>query len=160
MNRWGRRGLLAGGLVVLVAQFIPVAKTNPSVDAAQTINAGMTLPAEVTQVFERSCQDCHSNRTVWPWYSQVAPASWLLAHHVNEGRRELNFSEWAQYPARRRDRKLKEICEQVRRGELPQASYTLLHPQAKLSDQEKQAICVWTDAARKALGAPATTPGG
>ena len=160
MKRWRKRGLLAAVLVVIVAQFIPVPRTNPSVDAAQTINARITLPPEVSRAFERSCQDCHSNRTVWPWYSHVAPASWLLARHVNQGRRELNFSEWGQYPARRRDRKLKEICEQVRRGEMPQTSYTLLHSQAKLSDQDKQAICAWTEAARKAIVAQAATPGG
>jgi mono/diheme cytochrome c family protein len=160
MRPWGKPILLAAVLAVVVAQFIPVSKTNPSVDAGQTINAAMTLPPEISRVFEQSCQDCHSNRTVWPWYSHVAPTSWLLAHHVKEGRRGLNFSEWGQYPARRRDRKLKEICEQVQRGEMPQASYTLLHPQAKLGDQDKQAICAWTDAARRTIIPPAATPKG
>lgn len=160
MRRLGKPILLAAMLVLIVAQFIPVSKTNPSVDAARTIHATMTLPAEVSRVFERACQDCHSNQTVWPWYSHVAPASWLLANHVKEGRRELNFSEWGQYQARRRDRKLKEICDQVQRGKMPQASYTFLHPQAKLGDQDKQAICAWTDAARKAIVPPVAIPQG
>ncbi len=160
MRPWGKRILFAAVFVILVAQVIPVRKTNPPVDAAQTINATMALPDEVSQVFERSCQDCHSNRTVWPWYSHVAPASWFLAHHVNEGRRELNFSEWGTYPARRRDRKLKEICEQVQRGKMPQTSYTLIHTQAELSDRDKQVICAWTDTARKAMVGQPVTPGG
>jgi heme-binding protein len=160
MRRWRKPVLLAAALTVVVAQFIPVSKTNPSVDASQTLHAAMTLPPEVSRALEQSCQDCHSNRTIWPWYSHVAPASWLLARHVNEGRRELNFSEWVKYPARRQDRKLKEICEQVQRGEMPQASYTLLHSQAKLGDLDKQAICAWTDAARKTIVAPTATPKG
>jgi hypothetical protein len=78
--------------------------------------------------------------------------SWLLAYHVNEGRSELNFSEWGRYAARRKDRKLKEICEQVGKGKMPLLSYTIAHPQAKLSDQEKRSVCQWTDAARKGGG--------
>jgi hypothetical protein len=76
----------------------------------------------------------------------VAPASWFLQHHVDEGRRELSFSEWATYPKRKRERKLHEMCEQVESGEMPLKSYLPLHPEARLSDEDRRALCEWTRA--------------
>jgi len=159
MRRWGIHILVAACVALVGAQLVPVAATNPPVEPGQTLEAVLPVPPEVTTILGRACQDCHSNRTVWPWYSRVAPVSWFLAYHVNEGRGELNFSEWGRYAARRKDRKLKEMCEQVTKGEMPLLSYTLGHPQAKLSDQDKRRVCQWTDAVRKS-GAPtaATAP--
>jgi Haem-binding domain len=111
--------------------------------------------AHVSGILTRACQDCHSNQTVWPWYSQIAPVSWLIVHDVNEGRGELNFSEWGRYTARRQDRKLKEICEQVERGKMPMPIYTFMHPQTKLTASDRKATCEWTAAARKNLAAAA-----
>ena len=160
MREWAGRGVLLGVALLVVAQFIPVTRTNPPVDAAQTISATTPIPPNVASILDRSCQDCHSSQTVWPWYSQVAPVSWFLAHHVNEGRGELNVSDWGRYPVRRKARKLKEICEQVTSGKMPLQTYTLLHPQANLSDPDKKILCDWTETARKSLAANATaTPG-
>ena len=156
MRVWGKRLLLTGFAVFVVAQFIPMTKANHPVDPAQAIFTRMTVPPEVTGILTRACQDCHSNQTVWPWYSQIAPASWLIVHDVTEGRGELNFSEWGRYTARRQDRKLKEICEQVERDKMPMAIYTYLHPQAKLTASDRKATCEWTAAARKNLAAAAT----
>jgi len=114
----------------------------------------MTVPPEVAGILTRACQDCHSNQTVWPWYSRIAPVSWLTIHDVNEGRGELNFSEWSRYTARRQDRKLKEICEQVERGEMPMPIYTVTHPQAKLTASDRKTICVWSGAAQKNPATP------
>ena len=155
MRRWGIRILVAACVALVGAQGIPVNATNPPVEPGQTLEATMPVPPEVTTILGRACQDCHSNLTVWPWYSRVAPVSWFLAHHVNEGRRELNFSEWGRYAARRKDRKLKEVCEQVTKGEMPLFSYAIAHPQAALSDQDRRSVCLWTDAPRKG-GAPNT----
>jgi hypothetical protein len=157
MRVWARRVVLLVMAALVVAQFIPVGRTNPPVDAAQTISATTPIPPDVASILDRSCQDCHTSRTVWPWYGQVAPASWFLAHHVNEGRDELNLSDWGRYTARRKDRKLKEICEQATQGKMPLASYTLLHPQANLSDRDKKMLCDWTEAERKSLAASAAT---
>lgn len=130
------------------AQFVPVARTNPPVDPAQTFLALASPPAPVAQAFDRSCRDCHSNQTTWPWYSRVAPVSWLLAEDVHEGRAHLNFSEWGKLDDRRASRKLEEICEEVRSGAMPQRKYTLLHPGAKLTGQEVKAICGWAEQVR------------
>jgi hypothetical protein len=150
MRAWVGRVVL-----LVVAQFIPVARTNPPGDAAQTISATTPIPPNVTSILDRSCQDCHSSQTVWPWYSHVAPVSWLVANHVNEGRSELNLSAWVLYTARRKDRKLKEICEQVTKGKMPLGTYTFLHPQSNLSDPDKKILCDWTATARKSLAANA-----
>jgi Haem-binding domain len=156
MRLWGRRVVLAGIAVFAVAQFIPVTGANPPADPAQAIFANMTVPPDVTGILIRACQDCHSNQTVWPWYSRVAPVSWLVINDVSEGRRELNFSEWGRYNARRQDRKLKEICEQVERGKMPMPIYTLMHPQAKLTASDQKAICEWSAAARMKPAVAAT----
>src|SRR5215213_10280083 len=92
---------VAIGLAALFAglQFIRPARTNPPVDESRTITAQAHLAPEVASILDRSCNDCHSNQTRWPWYSNIAPVSWFVINHVNEGRAEMNFSDWAQYSA-------------------------------------------------------------
>lgn len=139
------------GLIVLlvVIQAVRPAKTNPEIDEARTVQAHTRISPEVSAILERSCYDCHSSKTTWPWYSQIAPISWLLVRDVNQGRRELSFSDWARLDARRAARKLQEICEQVEKGEMPMESYVLLHPEAKLSDSDKQLLCDWAKEERE-----------
>lgn len=140
---------LSGLVVVLVIlQLIPVGMTNPPADGAMTMPTG-----ETGQVLEAACMDCHSNETVWPWYSRVAPAKFLIADHVNEGRKELNFSTWGQRTPDRQARKLGEIVDLVKEGEMPLWSYTLLHPAARLTDAQRQLIVAWADAERARLQA-------
>lgn len=133
-------------LVVLfvLIQVIRPAKTNPPVDETKTIQANTTMSAEVSAIFERACNDCHSNKTTWPWYSQVAPISWLLVDDVNGGREELSLSEWGTYDSKKKARKLKKICEEVEGGEMPLKYYLPLHPAARLSETDKKALCDWT----------------
>ena len=131
-------------LIFLGAQAYRPDRTNPAVDERKSLRANTQLTPEVATIFERSCNDCHSSETTWPWYSNVSPVSWFLKNHVDEGRRELSFSEWATYPKRKRERKLHEICEQVESGTMPLTSYLPLHPSARLSDEDKRVICEWT----------------
>ncbi|HEX8557903.1 MAG TPA: heme-binding domain-containing protein [Pyrinomonadaceae bacterium] len=148
-------------MLFLGAQAYRPARTNPPVDASKTIGANTRMTPEVAAVFERSCNDCHSSETAWPWYSQVAPASWFLAWHVEEGRRELSFSEWATYSKRKRERKLHEICRQVESGEMPLRSYLPLHPSARLSEEDRRAVCEWARAEEaRQQDAPAAEGGG
>jgi hypothetical protein len=132
----------------LLIQFVPSSVfplTKPPVSPGDTLAANArTLTPAVLGILERSCNDCHSNQTVWPWYSRVAPVSWLLSHDVTEGRRQLNLSEWAKYPPKRAANKLREICEQVERGEMPPWYYVPMHAPAKLTDADRKAICAWT----------------
>jgi hypothetical protein len=140
-------------LVVLFlgAQFVRPARTNPAVDESQTIFARTQMTPEVAAILNRSCNDCHSNKTVWPWYTNVAPVSWWLSNHVNEGRHELNYSEWGRLDRDRQDRKLRQMCDEVQDGAMPLSSYLPMHPKARLSDGDKKTFCDWTDAERGRL---------
>ena len=143
--KWLKRILLALAVVFLLAQAYRPPRTNPPVEPKNTLQAAMAVPPAVDAILERSCNDCHSNRTVWPWYSNVAPASWFLVDHVREAREELNFSEFASYSARRKGRKFDEICHEVKDGEMPLTEYVVLHPSAKLSDEDKRTLCAWAE---------------
>lgn len=134
---WKRKLLISLAVLFAAAQLVPVSRTNPPVTGA------IDAPPEVQQLLDRSCSDCHTNKTVWPWYSRVAPASWLVARHVRMGREELNFSEWADYSQRRRNRKFEEIEEYVEDGRMPLPIYLPLHSQARLSDADRGVLTGW-----------------
>ena len=139
-------------VVILIGiQFVRPAVTTPPVDESQTINAQMQMTPAVASILERSCRDCHSNKTVWPWYTKLAPVSWWLADHVNEGRQNLNVSEWGKLPKDRQDRKLRQMCDEIQDGAMPLSSYLPMHPAAKLSEQDKKALCDWTEKERDRL---------
>jgi hypothetical protein len=137
--------LLVVGVLLVVAQFVPLDRSNPRSDPQQHFTVVAKPPAVVANAINRSCRDCHTNDTTWPWYSRVAPASFLVVDDVHEGRAHLNFSEWGKLDARRSALKLEEICDEVKSGAMPDRKYVLLHPDAKLSPEEVQAICGWTE---------------
>jgi len=137
MQRLLGKIVLALCIVLVVIQFIPVSRTNPPVTADIP-----TSPA-VKTVLRRACYDCHSNETVYPWYSHIAPVSWLLAHDVSEGREELNFSTWNQYSAKDQGEKTHEIREAIVEGEMPPWYYTLIHREAVLSSEDRRVLQSW-----------------
>jgi Haem-binding domain len=106
-------------ILLLVIQFIPVTRNNSKVDPSITIYATMPVPADVKAVFERSCKNCRSDETSWPWYSYVAPVSWVIARDVHQAREAMNLSEWSSYSANQKADKLEEICEQLTNGDMP-----------------------------------------
>lgn len=118
------------------------------------MQARLNVTPEVAAILDRSCQDCHSNATRWPWYSNFAPPSWLLVDHVNEGRQHLNLSEWGRLDKRRASNKLEEICDEVKTGAMPMASYTWIHRSARLSPEDAKILCDWTASERARLAAP------
>lgn len=127
-----RNALIALALAVgllLVIQVVPYGRqhTNPPV----TSEPAWSTP-ETRALAERACFDCHSNETVWPWYSSIAPISWFVVHDVQEGRRALNFSDWGS-----RQQRLREISEVLQEGEMPPFYYVLQHPEAKLTAAER-----------------------
>lgn len=141
------RKLLIGVVAVLGAmQLVPVDRANPPEDGP------LQVPAPVAQILERSCDDCHSNRTQWPWYGYVAPASWLLKKDINEGREHLNFSTWRRYDAKKQAKLLKETWKEVEEGEMPLDIYLIMHRDAVLSDADKTVLREWTESARAGLG--------
>ncbi|MCW3083280.1 MAG: hypothetical protein JWP12_646 [Bacteroidetes bacterium] len=115
-----------------------------------TENAGIgegensiTASAEISQILKTSCYDCHSDHTDYPWYTHIQPVGWWLNHHVNEGKHELNFSEFKTYPLKRKLHKLKEIREQITEGEMPMSSYTWIHTDAPLTEEQKTKLLNW-----------------
>jgi len=150
-----KRILLALAVIFVLMQLYRPSRENPPVDQAKTIEQSIAIPQNVEAILSRSCNDCHSSKTVWPWYSNIAPVSWMLADHVKDGRGEVNFSQWDDYSARRKRRKFQEICEQVNKGEMPVTSYLWLHPDAKLSPQDRNLICDWANGEKAKIPAPA-----
>lgn len=141
-------GVLLGlGVVLVGIQLVPVDRTNPPVTGE------VPAPDDVRAVLERSCWDCHSNETSWPWYSRVAPASWLVAEDVEDGRRHANFSTWDRYDAEERDEVMEEVVEVMEGEEMPLWQYTLLHRDAQLSRAERERLIEWARAVRAEIGA-------
>ncbi len=134
-----RRMALYVILAALVAiQFVPVDRSNPSA------TEDMQVAPNVSEVLRQSCYDCHSNETSWPWYSYVAPVSWMLAHHVHEGREKLNFSTWNTISEEKRLGLMHEVWEEISEGEMPLRGYLVLHPEAKLSSVEMEVLGKWS----------------
>lgn len=149
-------------IVVAVVGFIAIqfyrpAKTNPKTDESRTLTARLQPPPEVAAVLQKSCQDCHSNKTTWQWYSQIAPVSWLLVRDVNGGRRHLNMSDWASIDPKKAPKKLDQMCQEVQQGDMPLWFYTPLHPKAKISDQDKKTLCDWVKTQQNQVEKPAQT---
>jgi Haem-binding domain len=124
----------------------------PSVDQ-------VNLPAEVTTIFKRSCVDCHSSQTAWPWYSYVAPVSWLVERDVSRGRHHMNLSDWQQYTFKQREKLLADIGSEVKNGEMPLSQYTLVHREAKLSDADRNLVYNWARRERRKMRAASQVSG-
>jgi hypothetical protein len=129
--------LIGVPLVLGLMQLVSFDRTNPPVTGE------IHAPPAIKALLRRACYDCHSNETTWPWYSRVAPASWLLHRDVVEGRRHLNFSEWSAIPAEKRVRRMKDLVEEVSEGGMPPWFYLPMHAAAHLSAEEKQALESW-----------------
>ena len=119
-------------LAFVAIQFVPVVRSNPPVED------DIRTPKEVDAILRRSCYDCHSNETRWPWYSYVAPVSWLVAKDVEEGREDLNFSRWSQG-----EQEVDEILEEVQKGKMPMKIYLTTHPGAKMGAEDVAVLEKW-----------------
>ncbi len=138
--------------VALIAiQFYRPDFTNPPVIESENLLAGNQVPENVKSILVRSCGDCHTNATVYPWYSKISPSSWFLANHITDGRKHLNFSNWNTNETRRKDKKLAEVCEQIESKEMPLPSYLWIHRDAKLSEEEVKTLCDWSNQEREKL---------
>ena len=138
-----------GALAILgfiLMQVIRPEQYNPQIDPAQTIEAQTHMPSDVAAIFNRACRDCHTDATVWKWYGNIAPFSWLLLADVNSGRVHMDFSQWAKLSSAQQGDRLKGICDEVQKDAMPLWYYRPLHPEARLSDADKQKLCEWTKA--------------
>ena len=113
----------------------------------QDITANFTkvynVPKNVEAIVRTSCYDCHSNNTNYPWYSNVAPVGFFMEHHIKEAKEDLNFSEWGNYSKRKQENKLDRIVKQIKSDEMPLASYTLIHKNARLTTVQKKEVMDW-----------------
>jgi hypothetical protein len=128
-------------VVFASAQLFRPARANPVTDESRTIQAHVGTTSGLVAVLDRACNDCHSNRTVWSRYTQVAPVSWLIVYGVTQGRKAVNFSQWTAYSPERQRTLLIESCQDASEGKMPGRPYTLLRPEARLSAQDVETIC-------------------
>lgn len=139
MKRWLTRIFVVLAVLFVLIQFVPAGRSNPPVTKP------LQAPSDVQAILQRSCYDCHSNESKWPWYAYVAPVSWLVANDVDEGRSKLNLSKWGDYEPRKLSGKASEMADEIESGEMPMKQYLWMHSDAKLSPADKAAIRAWAD---------------
>ena len=151
MKLW-KKIVLALAVVFLILQIIRPEKNlgNPS---AHSIAQNFAVPSGVQTILNRSCYNCHSNNTVYPWYAEIQPAGWFLAKHIRDGKRGLNFDEYTTYRLMKQYRRFQDIADQVENDEMPLPSYLLIHRDAKLSSSEKNELIQWCTAMRDSMKA-------
>jgi mono/diheme cytochrome c family protein len=146
MRKFGRKLVLIFVLILIALQFIKKERSylevNPQTDFLLVLKA----PKEVARIFKANCYDCHSRQVEYPWYASVAPISFVIEHHVEEGMEHLDFSDWTKYAPKKAAHKLEEIIEEVEKGKMPLKSYALLH--GELSDEDKKIILHWVQTLR------------
>ena len=147
-------------LIVLLVVFIAIQFFRPAknintatADTANNISKVFYVPDSVHSILKTSCYNCHSNNTYYPWYAAIQPAAWWLQDHVNEGKKEVNFDEFATYSPRRQYKKFEEIIEQVKEEEMPLSSYTLIHRNAKLSKLQSATLTDWANEQQESMKA-------
>ena len=140
-------------LAFIVIQFFRPAKNTAEGISNNDISKIYAVPADVQSILKTSCYNCHSNNTVYPWYAEIQPAAWWLADHVKEGKKELNFSEFASYRIGRQYRKLEEINGEVKEDKMPLESYLWIHKNSKLSEQQKLTLANWVTSVRDTIKA-------
>jgi hypothetical protein len=129
--------LIVLGVIIVAIQFIPVDRSNPP------ITLEIDAPANVLSILKTSCYDCHSNETNWPWYSYVAPVSFLISGDVENGRKRVNFSEWDKYDEKKKEKKMGAMIEEIEAGGMPLSKYLIIHPQAELDPEKIRILKDW-----------------
>ena len=146
MKPWAKKILGGVALAAVVIQFIKPTGKNPPVAPGRDLLSGTNPPpAKVAALLRAACYDCHSYETEWPWYGRVAPVSWWLADHINEGCEHLNFSEWPHDDPVRARKKFSRISEAVDDSSMPLPSYTWMHAAARLTPAERKVLTDWAD---------------
>ena len=145
--------ILKKAALVLLVLFVAMQFYRPEKNLAQGDHTAkfltQTNPSQdVRLILKESCYDCHSNNTVYPWYNNVAPISYWLANHIKDGKKHLNFSDWANYSVKKKDHKLEEVIEMLEAGEMPLKEYTWTHEAANLTSDQRNAIMVWASQTR------------
>ncbi len=135
--------ILIAGLIII--QFIRPAKNIATAEQPNHISTAINVPEPVRNILSRSCMDCHSNNTTYPWYDKIQPFAWFLNNHIKEGKSEINFDEYASYNLRRQYHKMEEITEQIKEDKMPLKSYRIMHADARLTPEDKQILIQWAE---------------
>ena len=138
-------------MALIVIQFFPITLNESDTVPQSDFMVENQVPATIKNRLQVSCYDCHSNNTDYPWYSKIQPAAWYLEDHIQDGKDELNFNEWAEYSDRRKNSKLRSIISQIEEDKMPLDSYTLIHKDAILSDEDKRGIIDYMTALKDSL---------
>jgi hypothetical protein len=146
-----KRILLILLVLLVIIQFIRPAENHSDKLSANDITLHYPVPDTVLSILKRSCYDCHSNNTSYPWYNRVQPIAWWLNNHVTEGKRELNFSEFASYPLKKQARKLKNTVKEIKEGDMPLNSYLWIHIDAALDQGQKNILVYWADSLQRII---------
>jgi hypothetical protein len=141
--------LITLAILLVIIQFIHPEKNKAPGRQANALATLITVPDNIKNIFAKACNDCHSNNTRYPWYSRIQPVDWWMNNHVREGKRELNFDEYANRPLRYQYHKMEEIADEVEEGEMPLDSYTWMHRDARLTETEKKEVIDWANSVRK-----------
>jgi hypothetical protein len=140
-------------LALIIIQFIHPKKNKAAGTQANYMGNVYAVPDDVKTILAKACNDCHTNNTSYPWYTNIQPVDWWMNNHVNEGKKELNFDEYTNRNLRFQYHKMEEIAEMVKEGEMPLDSYTWMHKEAILTEAEKNKLISWADAIRDSLKA-------
>jgi hypothetical protein len=130
-------------VVLVIIQFFRPKKNISTTNSTNDITTIATVPGDVQTILNKACYDCHSNNTRYPWYAEIQPVAWWLNDHVQDGKKHLNYSDFASYPLRKQYKKLDETIEMVKEGEMPLSSYTLIHKDADLTADERGKLTTW-----------------
>lgn len=132
-------------VVVIVIQFINSRLPETAPSGPGDVALSENVPADVKEIMQRACYDCHSMETQYPWYSYVAPVKWLVKSDINEGRHHVNFSNWADYQDKEKVKKLDDLHEEVEKGDMPPSNYLFMHSEARLTESDRQKLINWAD---------------
>jgi len=141
--------VLVVGFIIL--QFFQIDKSAIPIDPSQTLEATTAVPPDIDMILSTSCGDCHTNKTVYPWYAYIQPSGWFLNSHIQDGRRHLNFSVWNTYDLKKKRKKMEEVCDEIKDGSMPLPSYLWIHGNAVLTEGQVKALCAWANAEEKRL---------
>jgi hypothetical protein len=130
--------------IFIIIQFFRPPKNISAQLNEKDITHRFSMSPELTKIFQNSCYDCHSNNTRYPWYWQIQPVTWWMNGHIRDAKREVNYSEFLSYPARKQYKKIEETNEMVQENEMPLSSYTLIHQSARLDKTQKLLVKQWT----------------
>jgi hypothetical protein len=143
--------ILVAMVILIVIQFFHPSRNVSNKQSPSDIAAVYGVPSNVETILKKACNDCHSNNTRYPWYANIQPVAWWLKNHIREGKRELNFNEFGSYRISKQYHKLESMIHEVKEGDMPLGSYTIIHTDARLTDDEKKTLNEWAQSIRDTI---------